>query len=83
VGAAEGGGDQAHEHWLGVQRPAGELGVELGADEVGVVGQLEDLHDRLLGVPAREDQAVLLERSEVARIDLEAVAEAGADCKRG
>jgi len=34
----------------------GQLGVELGADEVGVVTQLKHLHDRMLRMSTREDQ---------------------------
>ena len=81
VGVLDGGGGEAHEQGGGVEGSGSEFGVELSAEEVGVlvVGQFEDLHDGLVGVSAGEDEAVRGEFVNVLGVDLVAMSEATAD----
>ena len=61
------GFDQTHEERLRAQRPARQFGMRLRADEIrmDILRQFEDLHDRLLGMLAGENHAVLFERGDV------------------
>src|SRR5258706_9739462 len=72
---------QSHEHRLRAKRAAGQLRMRLGPHKEGMLlaRQLEDLHDRLGGMLAAEDQAVLFEGGDEFWIDFVAMAEAEAD----
>ncbi len=69
------GGHEAHEHGMGLERTRGQAGVGLGADEEGVAGQFQDLHDGLVRGLAREDETFLFQGFDVAGIDFVAVTE--------
>src|SRR5262245_65984869 len=66
----EGGFDEGCEQRVRLPRPRAELGVELAGDEEGVVRQLDDLHELLLGPDARNAKPSLLERVEVVVVHL-------------
>src|SRR5262249_61587309 len=70
----ERGFDEGCEQRVRLPRPRAELGVELAGDEEGVVRQLDDLHELLLGPDARNAKPSLLERVEVVVVHLVAVA---------
>ena len=61
AGVGGGGADELAEERLGPVRARVELGVELGGDEEGVVGQLDHLDQALVGRGAAGDQALVLE----------------------
>src|SRR5688572_26835758 len=64
------------------RRSALELGMELAADEVRVLLQLDHLDELLVGARAREHEARLLERLAVVVGELVAMAMALADLRR-
>jgi hypothetical protein len=64
------------------ERTALELGMELDADEPGVVLPLHDLWKFAIGRHARKDQAALFQRVAVMNVDLIAVAVTLADFGR-
>ena len=64
------GTDKASEERLGPVRPRVELGVELGGNEKGVIGQLDHLDQSLVGRGAAADQALILEPAAELVVDL-------------
>ena len=66
--------DEAGEERVRIPRARAELRMELAGDEVGMLGQLDDLDELLLGPEARHAQPVLLEPRQVVVVDLVAVA---------
>src|SRR5664279_3168938 len=71
VGGA--GPDECREERMRVQGPALELGVELAAQEEGVVLQFHDLHEDAVGAHAREYQALVLQGLLVLVVELVAM----------
>ena len=73
--------DQTHEQGLGFERPAGEFGMELTTNEVGMIlgGKLHHLHDRKLRMTTGEAQPGLLKLGNVLGFDLISMAEPFAD----
>src|SRR6266542_138876 len=69
----EGGADEAGEQGVRVPRARAEFGMELSRDEVGMLGQLDDLHELLLGPHPRHAQPVLLHALQIVVVDLVAV----------
>src|SRR3972149_5298301 len=55
----EGGLDEGGEERMRLPRPGAQLRVELAGHEPGMVGELDDLHELLLGPEARDPEAVL------------------------
>src|SRR5207302_291805 len=55
---------------MGLPRPRAELGMELTGDEVGVLRDLDDLDQLLLGPDAGDAQHVLLQAREVVVVHL-------------
>jgi hypothetical protein len=76
------GGDEAGEQRVRLERARFQLGVELHADEPGMVGDFDDLRQHAVGRHAGETQAVLLEPVLVVDVDLVAVAVALGDLGR-
>src|SRR5574337_138235 len=70
AGALDGGLDERREERVGFPRPRSELRVELAGDEPGMVGQLDDLHELLLGPESGDVEAVFLEVLEVVVVHL-------------
>src|SRR3990172_6370498 len=70
----EGGLDEGGEERVRLPRPGAQLRVELAGHEPGVVGELDDFHELLLGPEARDPEAVLFQVLEVVVVHLEAVA---------
>src|SRR6266496_2806672 len=66
--------DEGGEQRVRLERPGFQLGVELHADEPGMVLVFDDLRQHAVGRQAREAQAVLLEPVLVGGVDLVAVA---------
>src|SRR5690606_26290632 len=72
--AAHGGPHEAREQRVRRHRPALELRMELTADEVGVIVELDDLDQAVVGAHAAQAEARGLERLAIVVVDLEAVA---------
>src|SRR3972149_4920117 len=70
----EGGLDEGGEERMGLPRPGAQLRMELAGHEPGMVGELDDLHELLLGPEAGDPEAVLFQVLEVLVVHLEAVA---------
>src|SRR3990172_9470669 len=66
--------DEGGEERMRLPRPGAQLRVELAGHEPGMVGELDDLHELLLGPEARDPEAVLFQVLEVLVVHLEAVA---------
>src|SRR3989454_3630698 len=66
--------DERAEERMGLPRARAEFRVELPGHEPWVIGQLDDLHELLVGPDARDPEAALLERVEVVVVDLVAMA---------
>src|SRR5579885_3741318 len=73
LGVAQRGGHEAAVQRVRPVRAGPVLGVELGADEPRVAGQLDDLHQLALRVDARDPEAVAREDRQVVVVHLEAV----------
>src|SRR5919106_5666000 len=69
----EGRFHEAGEEGVGIPRARAELGVELTGHEVGMVRQLDDLDQLLLGPDPGDREPVLLEALEIVVVDLVAV----------
>src|SRR5215475_12128420 len=65
---------ESGEERVRIPGPRAELGMELAGHEVGMLGQLDDLDELLLGPQAGDAQPVLLELWQVVVVDLVAVA---------
>src|SRR3989304_5486687 len=70
----EGGLDEGGEERMRLPRPGAQLRVELAGHEPGMVGELDDLHELLLGPETRDPEAVLFQVLEVLVVHLEAAA---------
>src|SRR5204862_5743248 len=66
--------DKAGEQRMRAHRPRLELGMELTADEPGMVGQLDHLDQRTIGGKTRATHAILREHVAIGVRDLVAVA---------
>ena len=65
---------EVHEEGVGMEDGGGVFGMELGADEPGVVGEFDDFDEVGVGIGADALHAVLLEVGEVAVVEFVAVA---------
>ena len=70
------------EQRVRLERARFQLGMELHADEPGMVGAFDDLRQQAVGRHAGEPQAVLLEPVAIVDVDLVAVAVALGDRRR-
>src|SRR5215813_10038766 len=68
----EGGADEPLEQRMRSGGPRLELGVELAAEEVRVVAELDHLDQTFVGRESREDEAVVRERLAVGVVHLPA-----------
>src|SRR5688572_10552330 len=66
----ERGPDEPGKERVRVPGPGAQLGMELAGHEVGVLGQLDDLHQLLLGPQAGHAQALLLQLLQVLVVHL-------------
>lgn len=77
--SGQGGGYEAGEDGVGLVRAGLEFGVELGADEKGVVGDLDDFDEFLFGGDGADFQAGSLDLLAVGGVEFVAVAVTFAD----
>src|SRR3990172_7531897 len=70
----EGGLDEGGKERMRLPRPGAQLRVELAGHEPGMVGELDDLHELLLGPEARDPEAVLFHVLQVLVVYLQTVA---------
>src|ERR1700720_19255 len=70
----EGRLDEGGEERVRLPGAREELGMELTGHEPRVIGQLDDLHELLLGPDAGDAQPVLLELGQIVVVDLVAMA---------
>ena len=68
------GFDEVHEEGVGMENGGGILGMELGADEPFLFGELDNFYQVAFGVGADALHAVLLESGEVVVVEFVAVA---------
>src|SRR6188508_3705638 len=74
-----GGAHKSEEKRMRAMRPALELGVELARDEIGMVGDLDDLHQASIRRGAADKQSRALEALAILVVHFPAVAMALAD----